>query len=500
VVNDGPTFTIADLEAGRSTDGLGHPAADRTTLALHPETRSADNLDRWASDSTKGRLTQKGTERWRLHSWRATSRSTSLCRPLSMWSNRRIVRALSGPKRWASDGGQFTVDRWAGEGLRLIVLPIGPQAKGGDLLSATDVFVVGGGPAGLAAALAARQRGLEVTVADSCSPPIDKPCGEGLMPDGVAALGRLGVSFPPLNAHAFRGIRFVSSGLRAEARFHDGPAFGVRRTQLHRVMIEHAERAGVRFLWHSVVTGLDPDGVLVRGELARARWIIGADGGDSRVRRWAGLDVHRQSERRFAFRRHYRVAPWTDLMELHWGARCQLYLTPVGSEEVCVALLSGDPGLRLDEALRQFPEVAERLQSAEHTSLERGAVSVTRRLARVCSERVALIGDASGSVDAITGEGLCLAFRQADLLGDYLLSGDLARYQSGHRALVRRPTLMARALLLLEARDGLRRRLMRVFANEPRLFARLLATHVGAGSAMGAAANGLALGWRLLTT
>ena len=51
----------------------------------------------------------------------------------------------------------------------------------------TDVFVIGGGPAGLAAAIAARRRGLDVTVADCSVPPIDKACGEGIMPDGLAA-------------------------------------------------------------------------------------------------------------------------------------------------------------------------------------------------------------------------------------------------------------------------------------------------------------------------
>jgi flavin-dependent dehydrogenase len=186
-------------------------------------------------------------------------------------------------------------------------------------------------------------------------------------------------------------------------------------------------------------------------------------------------------------------------MELHWGTNCQLYVTPVGSEEVCVALMSRDPRLRLDEALREFPEVAARLRDAEHGSVERGAVSVTRRLARVCGGRVALIGDASGGVDAITGEGLCLAFIQAHLLADCLVAGNLTPYQAGHRALARRPAVMARLMLLLEHRERLRRRVMRAFMAEPKLFARILATHVGAVSPVDFAANGLALGWKLLT-
>jgi menaquinone-9 beta-reductase len=362
----------------------------------------------------------------------------------------------------------------------------------------TDVLVIGGGPAGLAAALAARQRGLTVTVVDSCSPPIDKPCGEGLLPDGVAALDRLGVSIPATEAYPFRGIRFVSSGLSAEARFPFGFALGVRRTHLHRIMVEQAERVGVRLLWRAVATGLRSDGAMTQGGFVPARWIVGADGGDSLVRRWAGLDVHLKKEVRFAFRRHYRTAPWNELMELHWGPGCQLYVTPVGSQEICVVLLSRDPGLRLDEALREFPDVAGRLRGAGHASVERGAVSVTRKLARVWNGRVALVGDASGGVDAITGEGLCLAFKQARLLGNCLAAGDLAPYQAGHRALARRPAAMVRVMLLLEHRTRLRRRVMRAFVKEPRLFAGMLAAHVGAASPVDFAANGLALTWKLI--
>ena len=363
----------------------------------------------------------------------------------------------------------------------------------------SQVVVIGGGPAGIAAALAIQQRGLDVTVVDSCVPPIDKPCGEGLMPDGVAALEKLGVAVPAIEAYPFRGIRFVSGGLSAEAVFPYGFALGIRRTNLHRVLVERAEKAGVRFRWQAVVTGLDPDGVVVRGELLRAQWIIGADGSSSRMRRWAGLDSHRRRNERYAFRRHYNVAPWGNFMELHWGRCGQLYVTPVGPEQVCVALITRDPSLRLDEALTEFPEVAWRLRGAPLGSIERGAVSLTRKLARATNGRVALIGDASGGVDAITGEGLCLAFKQAELLAEAVAAGDLRGYQRGHRTLERRPALMADLMLLLEHRHELRERVMRAFQIEPRLFARMLATHVGAVSMLDLAGNGLALSWKLLT-
>ena len=361
------------------------------------------------------------------------------------------------------------------------------------------VFVVGGGPGGLAAALALRKRRFEVTVADGCTPPIDKPCGEGLMPDGIDALAQLGIRIPEMEAHPFRGIRFVSDDISAEGLFPRGFALGVRRTNLHRVMVDQAASAGVRLCWGAVVTGLDEDGVRVRGELVRARWIVGADGSGSRVRRWAGLDSHLRKQERFAFRRHYRIAPWSDFMELHWGSQCQVYVTPVDPSQICVALISRDPALRLDEALRQFPDLCQRLHGADHGSVERGAITVTRKLARVWSDRVALLGDASGGVDAITGEGLCLAFRQADLLADCLSTGDLQKYQAGHRSLARHPAMMAELMLLFERHEGLRQRAMRGFRNRPNLFARMLAMHVGAVSPLDVAGNGLALGWSLLT-
>jgi flavin-dependent dehydrogenase len=371
-----------------------------------------------------------------------------------------------------------------------------------------DVCVVGGGPAGLATAIAARRHGLSVVVADGAIPPIDKSCGEGLMPDGVRALQTLGITIPENEGYPFRGIRFVNDGNTAEAAFPRGTAYGIRRTHLHQAMADHASACGVRMLWQAPVTGLHPEGVMVAGELVRARWIVGADGTSSRVRGWAKLDPpkldppemnsKRNRNLRFAFRRHYRVAPWTDYMELHWGTDCQVYVTPVSPNEVCVALISSDPKLRLERALGEFPELSAHLHDADYGSTERGAITVTRRLRRVYRDRTVLIGDASGGVDAITGEGLCLTFRQAALLGESLATGNLARYQRGHRALGRRPALMSHMMLWMAKHPQLRRRAMQVFETSPSSFAGMLALHVGEGSARNHLSNGIAMGWQLL--
>jgi menaquinone-9 beta-reductase len=361
----------------------------------------------------------------------------------------------------------------------------------------TDLFVVGGGPAGLAAAIAARQRGLKVMVADGSRPPIDKPCGEGLMPDGRAALAQLGITVPAEASHPFRGIRFVSGPLSVDASFPHGGGIGVRRTTLHRIMIERAQAAGVSLLWQTPVTGLHPEGILLGKELIRSRWIVGADGGSSLVRRWARLDRYRSDRTRFAFRRHYRIAPWSDCMEIHWGSGCQIYITPVAADEICVALVSNDPHLRLDAALAAFPEIASRLRGAEVSSPERGAISSTRMLHRVYQGNVALVGDASGAVDAITGEGLCLTFRQAQMLAECFAHGDLRRYQRQHRALARRPAMMARLMLALDWKTSFRQRVMLAFGSDPQLFRRMLAMHVEALSPLDFASNGVCLGWRM---
>jgi flavin-dependent dehydrogenase len=363
----------------------------------------------------------------------------------------------------------------------------------------TDVLVVGGGPAGLAAGIAARKKGFRVTVADGAKPPIDKACGEGLLPGTLTVLRELGITIHAGHGQVFRGFRFVDAATSTEATFFGESGIGVRRTLLHQKMVECAEENGVDFLWNSPVTGLFQTGAFVGGKRIDANWIIGADGVRSRVRHWSGLDAGSQRGVRFAQRRHYRVRPWTDFVEVYWGHTKQAYVTPLANEETCVVLMSRDPRMRFAEALKEFPRLADNLSDAQLSSVERGATSAMCRLSRVYRGNVALAGDASGGVDAITGEGLGLSFRQALALADALETGELEKYEFAHRRLARRPMVMARLLLLLDGHAPLRRRVLRAFANDPDVFSRMLALHATEVSPRFLTETSVRFGWRLLT-
>ena len=366
--------------------------------------------------------------------------------------------------------------------------------------TATDVFVIGGGPAGLAAALAARQHGLAVAVADPAAPGADKACGEGVLPEGLDALGRLGVEIGQPDGSPFRGIRFLGGGIAAQACFAHGSGLAVRRTTLHRLLAARAEACGVRLLWKTRVTALAADGVLLGGQFVPARWIIGADGSQSRVRRWIGLAPRVQPASRYGVRRHFRLRPWSDFVDVYWSRESQFYVSRVAPDEVCVVLISRQPNLCFETALQDFPELAARLADAAPASASRCAVTSTLRLPRVSRGRVALLGDASGSVDAVSGQGLTLAFLQAEALAAALAAEDLALYEAAHRRIMRRPAIVSRLLLALAGRPRLCNRVLRILADEPRLFARLLAVHAGHATATDCALGGLHLGLRLITS
>lgn len=362
-----------------------------------------------------------------------------------------------------------------------------------------DALIVGGGPAGLAAAIALRQKGLDVLVAEALRPPIDKACGEGLMPDARKNLSALGIQVTSNEGAPFDGISFFSRHHQAAAGFARGSGIGIRRLQLHSLLTQRCHELGVRLAWGCRAHLVEHERVRLDGEPCTYRYLIGADGQSSRVRQASGLGQGKILSRRFGTRCHYQVKPWSRMVEVHWGNLGQAYITPVGPEEICVATVARDPSIRMAAVLETMPALRLNLEGARALSRVRGALTTTRKLRRVTAGNVALVGDASGSADAVTGEGMGLSFRQALLLGQAIAVENLEIYEAGHPLIQRMPHLMSRVMLRMDAWPWMRERAMSVLSAQPQLFAHLLALHLGERSIGDfLLRDALALGLRLL--
>ncbi|MFT3712261.1 MAG: NAD(P)/FAD-dependent oxidoreductase [Archangium sp.] len=359
-----------------------------------------------------------------------------------------------------------------------------------------DVAIVGAGPAGLATAIGAATRGLTVHVFDKQGFPIDKACGEGLMPSGLSALERLGALkfLDRADSAEFHSITYVQeSGVRAVGTLPAPGGLGVRRLALSAALRARAveagvvlhEKTGVRTHRH-VIDGVELE---TESEVVHAQVLIAADGLNSLCRQREGLAGPVAKHRRFGVRRHLRVKPWAATVEVHFAEGVEAYVTPAGVERVGVAFLwdassavSEESGF--DALLARFPELAERVRGADFDSSSRGAGPLMQHVQRRVAPRFALVGDAAGYVDAITGEGLTQAFDASEALVSVLPEVIAARgaveafgaYERAAEKSFVRYARLANSLLWLARRPQLRKFVVASLAKSPALFERVLAS------------------------
>jgi 2-polyprenyl-6-methoxyphenol hydroxylase-like FAD-dependent oxidoreductase len=348
-------------------------------------------------------------------------------------------------------------------------------------------------------------------------------------------LTQLGLA-PYLSAadyHPFAGIRYISAaGHIATADFAQGPGWGIRRLTLSTAL----HRRAATFPNLDICAGetaepleRNENGIVVK--IGRThlttRLLIGADGLNSRTRRWANLEKSRASAavplalggrgvrgegvrsrllkqsapQRWGIRQHFYLPPWSDYVEVHWQNGLDAYITPCAPELVNVAFLwdrhryqppAGGKAL-FASLLAAFPSLYERLDGRQPADTPRATGPLQRRVSSPIADGVLLIGDAAGYLDAITGEGISLATAQALALAKIvapllpqqtgLLTGrDLAPYAKAHHEIVRPYYQLTHLVLWISRHPAVREWVISTLARDNRLFQQLLSANMGLAS------------------
>jgi 2-polyprenyl-6-methoxyphenol hydroxylase-like FAD-dependent oxidoreductase len=372
----------------------------------------------------------------------------------------------------------------------------------------TDVGIAGAGPAGASLAIMLGRAGLSVELYDARRFPREKPCGEGLMPSGVAVLERLGL-LEVVGGCRIDGVRYRGFGLMAESTFPatDGaPArmLTQRRLRLDDALVSAARATpGVRVFEDAAVEGAAVEGgravgLRVGGDLRRAGIVVGADGIGSRVRRSLGLDARGRAPvgagGRVGIRAHYRLAagrPGPDRLEILVGTGHEIYVAPLPDGEVLVAALADGRALggharsALAGWLAEDPRLRELLDGAEPLTDVAGRAPVAGRARAGWAPGAVLLGDAASATDPLTAGGLAHALVTAERLAAHvpraLTEGDrwLRRFDRERRGMLRAPTMLTGALLAVIRRPRLARQTLRFMRKQPRLMTRLLGVAAG---------------------
>lgn len=289
-----------------------------------------------------------------------------------------------------------------------------------------DVVIVGGGPAGSTAAIAALRADARarVLILDAAAFPRDKVCGDGIAPHALDVLAGLGVDVGALvsGTQSVTRLRLRSPGGVEAARPFARPAHVVPRALFDHRLMQAALASGAILQQRRVRSVIvQPDGVVLDGEIS-ARTVIGADGAESVVRRQCGAARPRQGTVAIAVRGYAPAEPWPAREQLltmtrsHWPAYAWAFpigngLANVGYGELLQARRPPPSREHLVTRLHAL------LPAARPTQLRGHRLPLSTGRAGVAYERVLLVGDAAALINPLTGEGIYYAVLSGALAG-----------------------------------------------------------------------------------
>jgi geranylgeranyl reductase family protein len=312
-----------------------------------------------------------------------------------------------------------------------------------------DLVIVGGGPAGSAAAITAARSGLSVLLVDRATFPRDKCCGDGLTAlalrlgeglglDPLLILGWQTVEDLVIHPPGGRSTRYPlprGDGLYAAV---------VPRMQYDAALLDLARSAGADVRDGHGLTGITVDGDVATLEVEglgtiRATTVVAADGMWSPTRKLLGLASSGYRGEWQAFRQYVAdVGPaaadlhvWfePDLLPGYaWsfplpGGRANVGFGVLRGGQVAV----GDTG-RIWDGLMDRPAIRAVLGDNARPEGRRSAWPIPARVDAAVLDHgpVLFVGDAASASDALTGEGIGQALQTGILAAEAALAGGTA--------------------------------------------------------------------------
>ncbi len=323
-------------------------------------------------------------------------------------------------------------------------------------MSRASALIVGGGPAGSAAAITLARGGVPPLVIERAAGPRDVVCGGFLGWDAIATLGRLGLDPRTLGARPIRRLRLVAGARSIEAAL-PGAAAGLSRRALDAALLALAEEAGASVLRGRAARAATEGGVrLEDGEELAADALFLATGkhelrGAARAIGTRQVAIGLRAPLPGSARLEAALAGTIEL-HLFDGGYCGLLMQEDGDANLCLSVgrermaAAGGPAALLDRLADEAPRLRERIGAAMPGRWEAIAGVPYGWRARAAEPGRYRIGDQAAVIASLAGDGIAVALASGIAAAHAFLQGDGAGYQAAFARRAARPVTVAELL------------------------------------------------------